>query len=209
MPAVRQLAKQLGVTLEVDHGHRPGWSAITAEDVEGAASGGDGATRRRPRRRPRPTPGEERMSAPRPAAARSPSHMRHAIATAAHFTFVAECDMTADGRVTASGSRARARARRRQAHATSPYVVKALSRVAQALPDAQREPRRRARRDRHQARPPHRRRDRDARRAHGAGDPRRRSPHAVRPRARDRAPRRGGAGAEAQARASSRAARSP
>ena len=96
-PAVRQLAKQLGVPLEAIAGSGPG-GAITADDVKRAA--------------PAATPAATKPASPAPAATtpagnasdeRVPlrgmrrkiaDHMRHSIDTAAHFTFVAECDMT-------------------------------------------------------------------------------------------------------------------
>jgi pyruvate dehydrogenase E2 component (dihydrolipoamide acetyltransferase) len=105
-PAVRQLAKQLGVALEAVAGSGPG-GAITADDVRAAAGGA--------------TPAAATGAAPAPAAPdgrsaasgagvesaeagriplrglrrRIAEHMRHSLDTAAHFTFVAECDMTA------------------------------------------------------------------------------------------------------------------
>ena len=102
-PAVRQLAKQLSVPLESIAGSGPG-GAITADDVKRA---GPAATDS-----PAATPAATKPASPAPAATtpagnasdeRVPlrglrrkiaDHMRHSIDTAAHFTFVAECDMT-------------------------------------------------------------------------------------------------------------------
>ena len=86
MPAVRQLAKELGVALDTLAGSGPG-GAITADDVRRAANGGgQGAA-------PSP-PGEQRIRL-RGLRRKIAEHMRHSLDTAAHFTFVAECDMTA------------------------------------------------------------------------------------------------------------------
>ena len=74
-PAVRQLAKQLSVPLESIAGSGPG-GAITADDVKRAGNASDERV---------PLRGLRRKIA---------DHMRHSIDTAAHFTFVAECDMT-------------------------------------------------------------------------------------------------------------------
>jgi pyruvate dehydrogenase E2 component (dihydrolipoyllysine-residue acetyltransferase) len=131
-PAVRQLAKQLGVSLESIRGTgREG--AISADDVKRAAANGatpvaaGGATPAAGGAAPtaggakpaaggaRPAtaaPGGTGPAAPAPTTSASASagpeervplkglrrkiaeHMRRSIATAAHFTFVAECDMT-------------------------------------------------------------------------------------------------------------------
>jgi pyruvate dehydrogenase E2 component (dihydrolipoamide acetyltransferase) len=98
-PAVRALAKELGVALESVPGSGPG-GRIVADDVRAAAKSGPGAI--------------ATAAAPAPAAAatvksdepeeRVPmrglrrkiaEHMRRSVSTAAAFTFVAECDMTA------------------------------------------------------------------------------------------------------------------
>src|SRR5262249_28669684 len=107
MPAVRQLAKQLGVALETVPGSGPG-GAITAEDVGRAANGAASPARaalappapaaaapRAPAaHRPAPAvPGEQRIPL-RGLRRKIAEHMRHSLDTAAHFTFVAECDMT-------------------------------------------------------------------------------------------------------------------
>ena len=89
-PAVRALAKQMGVTLERVTGTGPD-GRISMDDVRAAAyapatpSGADApdgsdATTRIPLR------GLRRKIA---------EHMRHSLSTAAQFTFVAECDFTA------------------------------------------------------------------------------------------------------------------
>ncbi len=99
-PAVRALAKQMGVALESLAGSGPG-GAVTAEDVKRAAGAGAAS----------PAPGAEAAGAagPGPAAANPDEErvplrglrrkiaeaMRRSIETAAHFTFVAECDFTA------------------------------------------------------------------------------------------------------------------
>jgi pyruvate dehydrogenase E2 component (dihydrolipoamide acetyltransferase) len=86
-PAVRALAKELGVALESVRGSGPG-GRITADDVKGAAGGAAAS----------PAP------AALPAGGRIPlrglrrkiaEHMRRSLSTAAPFTFVAECDFTA------------------------------------------------------------------------------------------------------------------
>ena len=85
-PAVRALAKELGVALESVRASGAG-GRITVEDVKAAAT----------------------QAAPTPAAAEGPEervplrglrrriaeHMRHSLSTTAQFTFVAECDFTA------------------------------------------------------------------------------------------------------------------
>jgi pyruvate dehydrogenase E2 component (dihydrolipoamide acetyltransferase) len=95
MPAVRQLAKQLGVALETVTGSGAGGS-ITADDVRRAAGAGNGEART--------ADGETAAAGVTAAEERVPlrglrrkiaEHMRHSLQTAAHFTFVAECDMTA------------------------------------------------------------------------------------------------------------------
>jgi len=136
-PAVRQLAKQLGVALESIGGSGPG-GAITADDVKRAAGGGAGAA-------PAPSaparPAAAAPDAPAPAAPgveseeagrvplrglrrRIAEHMRHSLDTAAHFTFVAECDMTA---VVEHRDRLKAKAGAEGARLTYlAYIVKAL-----------------------------------------------------------------------------------
>jgi len=89
-PAVRQLAKELNVGLETLSGSGPGGS-ITAEDVRRAASTGPSHTSATP---PSAAAAEERIAL-RGLRRKIAEHMRHSLDTAAHFTFVAECDMTA------------------------------------------------------------------------------------------------------------------
>ena len=91
MPAVRALAKELGVALEEVPGSGPG-GAITAEDVRRAANGGRPGPASAPARPA--APGEQRIPL-RGLRRKIAEHMRHSLDTAAHFTFVAECDMTA------------------------------------------------------------------------------------------------------------------
>jgi pyruvate dehydrogenase E2 component (dihydrolipoamide acetyltransferase) len=141
-PAVRQLAKQLGVTLESVAGSGPG-GANTADDVRAAAGGAAPAVAVRTA-----TPAAATGTAPAPAApdGRAPAsgveaaeagriplrglrrriaeHMRHSLDTAAHFTFVAECDMTA---VVEHRSRLKAKAESAGVKLTYlAYIVKAL-----------------------------------------------------------------------------------
>ena len=118
-PAVRQLAMQLGVTLETLAGTGPGGS-ITASDVRQAASAAQTSGSRAAAPRPGPTAAPaaraEVVAAPGGPEERLPlrglrrkiaEHMRRSIETAAHFTFVAECDMTeVSGRLAALKPRA-------------------------------------------------------------------------------------------------------
>ena len=139
-PAVRQLAKQLGVALESVAGSGPG-GAITADDVKRAGARGTstavGATATAaaaatgtPTAATRGTapPGVEAAEAGRVPLRglrrRIAEHMRHSLDTAAHFTFVAECDMTA---VVEHRQRLRAKTEADGIKLTYlPYVVKAL-----------------------------------------------------------------------------------
>jgi pyruvate dehydrogenase E2 component (dihydrolipoamide acetyltransferase) len=91
MPAVRALAKELGVALEAVSGSGPG-GAITAEDVRRTANGASAVPA--PTRSATAAPGEKRIPL-RGLRRKIAEHMRHSLDTAAHFTFVAECDMTA------------------------------------------------------------------------------------------------------------------
>lgn len=85
-PAVRALAKELGVALESVRGTGAG-GRITAEDVKAAATSAA------------PTPaaseGPEERVPLRGLRRRIAEHMRHSLSTTAQFTFVAECDFTA------------------------------------------------------------------------------------------------------------------
>ncbi len=115
-PAVRQLAKTLGVDLAGLAGGGPG-GAITADDVRRAATGAAGvgvgaaaagatpAPGRAgpgsaapapggPAPAPKPDEPEERVPL-RGLRRRIAEHMRHSLDLAAHFTFVAEADFTA------------------------------------------------------------------------------------------------------------------
>jgi len=85
-PAVRQLAKQLGVALEALAGSGPG-GAITADDVKRAVAGPAA-----PAAGSQPNAGERVPL--RGLRRKIAEHMRHSIDTAAHFTFVAELDAT-------------------------------------------------------------------------------------------------------------------
>jgi len=125
-PAVRQLARQLGVALESVTGTGPE-GRITADDVQRAAGSAPG-----PGARPAPAaagpakagaPGEERIPL-RGLRRRIAEAMRRSLDTAAHFTFVAECDMSA---VAAHMARTKPRAERAGVPLTYlTYVVKAL-----------------------------------------------------------------------------------
>ena len=147
-PAVRQLAKQLGVALESLAGSGPG-GAITADDVKrsagatptagaattpAAASSGastaaaSGATAARA---PRDDEPEERVPL-RGLRRRIAEHMRHSLATAAAFTFVAECDFTD---VLAHREQSRSRADAAGIKLTPlAYVLRALIEPLRAFP---------------------------------------------------------------------------
>lgn len=84
-PAVRQLAKQLGVAIESIAGSGPG-GAVTADDVKRAAPGAAAP--------PRAADALEERVPLRGLRRKIAEHMRHSLDTAAQFTFVAECDMT-------------------------------------------------------------------------------------------------------------------
>jgi pyruvate dehydrogenase E2 component (dihydrolipoamide acetyltransferase) len=121
-PAVRQLARQLGVALETVRSTGPG-GRITAEDVQRAAAAVEGAP-------PGPAQGSRAAAGPeervplRGLRRRIAEAMRRSLDTAAHFTFVAECDMSA---VAAHLARTRPRAERNGVPLTYlAYVVKAL-----------------------------------------------------------------------------------
>ena len=96
-PAVRQLAKQLGVALEGIRGTGPG-GAVTAADVRGAAQPRGAETTSTLTAAPAaaaPASGSEERIPLRGLRRRIAEHMKRSITTAAHYTFVAECDMTA------------------------------------------------------------------------------------------------------------------
>jgi len=92
-PAVRQLARQLGVALETLAGSGPGGS-ITTDDVKRGVSAGAGGGAAAPATAA-PAAGAEQRIPLRGLRRKIAEHMRHSLDTAAHFTFVAECDMTA------------------------------------------------------------------------------------------------------------------
>ncbi|HET9325578.1 MAG TPA: dihydrolipoamide acetyltransferase family protein [Candidatus Eisenbacteria bacterium] len=92
-PAVRQLAQQLGVALEGIAGSGPE-GAVTADDVRRAAEGGPAKAAAPAKTAPATPSGETRVPL-RGLRRKIAEHMRHSLDTAAHFTFVAECDMTA------------------------------------------------------------------------------------------------------------------
>ena len=117
-PAVRALARELGVDLARVGGTGPD-GRITAEDVRGA--GGSPAA---PSAAPAPaTEGEERVPL-RGLRRRIAEAMRRSLDTAAHFTFVAECDMA---EVVAHRNGLREKARGAGIKLTYiPYLVQAL-----------------------------------------------------------------------------------
>ncbi len=103
-PAVRALARELGVALEAVTGTGPS-GRITADDVRGVApasapgTAGTGATTSAPASAPapaaRPASSDETRVPLRGLRRKIAEHMRHSLSTAAQFTFVAECDFTA------------------------------------------------------------------------------------------------------------------
>jgi pyruvate dehydrogenase E2 component (dihydrolipoamide acetyltransferase) len=119
-PAVRQLAKKLNVRLESLQGSAPG-GRITTEDVEKAARGAAGAV---PPASAGPAAGPEERVPLRGLRKRIAEAMRRSLSTAAPFTFVAECDMSA---VVAHRAALKARAEQEGIKLTYiAYVVKAL-----------------------------------------------------------------------------------
>jgi pyruvate dehydrogenase E2 component (dihydrolipoamide acetyltransferase) len=92
-PAVRQLAKQLGVALESLAGSGPG-GAITADDVKKAATSPAAPAASAPAATTATLLREERIPL-RGLRRKIAENMRKSLDTAAHYTFVAECDMTA------------------------------------------------------------------------------------------------------------------
>jgi pyruvate dehydrogenase E2 component (dihydrolipoamide acetyltransferase) len=96
-PAVRALAKELGVALEYVVGSGPG-GRIVAEDVRRA--GGSAPTPASAASASHSAPGASNSGAVtrvplRGLRRRIAEHMRRSLSTAAQFTFVGECDMTA------------------------------------------------------------------------------------------------------------------
>src|SRR5882672_4031188 len=124
-PAVRQLAKQLGVAIEGLRGTGPG-GAISADDVKRAAgSGAPGAAA------VAASADEERVPL-RGLRRRIAEAMRRSIETAAHFTFVAECDFTA---LAAHRAAHRAAAEAQGSKLTYlAYIVKALAPTLREFP---------------------------------------------------------------------------
>src|SRR5262245_24944784 len=131
-PAVRQLARQLGVGLESVTGSGPG-GTITAEDVTRAVEARrDGASAT-----PSAAAGSAKASTPaarmdepeervplRGLRRRIAEHMMHSVQTAAHFTFVAECDF---GAIVEHRARVKARAEAAGVRLTYlAYVLQAL-----------------------------------------------------------------------------------
>jgi pyruvate dehydrogenase E2 component (dihydrolipoamide acetyltransferase) len=133
-PAVRQLARQLGVGLEAIAGSGPG-GAITADDVKRAAEGGartPAAATDVGAAASVPSEGAEERVPLRGLRRKIAEHMRHSLDTAAHFTFVAECDMTA---VVAHREALLASARKRGVSLTYlAYLVQALVEPLQRYP---------------------------------------------------------------------------
>ncbi|MFN8586255.1 MAG: dihydrolipoamide acetyltransferase family protein [Candidatus Eisenbacteria bacterium] len=109
-PAVRAMAKSLGVDIETLTGTGPR-GRVTADDVKAAADartagGAKPAAAASPDRAPATVATSSTRTAPAPASpgSRIPlrglrrkiaEHMRHSLSTAAQFSFVAECDFTA------------------------------------------------------------------------------------------------------------------
>ncbi|HEY3216789.1 MAG TPA: dihydrolipoamide acetyltransferase family protein [Candidatus Eisenbacteria bacterium] len=129
-PAVRQLARELGVSLERLAGSGP-QGRITAEDVRAAAAApaakaSQAASAVGAPRMPESTADaarEERVPL-RGLRRKIAENMRRSLDTAAHFTFVAECDLSA---VVAHRERALMRARQAGVSLTYlAYLVKAL-----------------------------------------------------------------------------------
>jgi pyruvate dehydrogenase E2 component (dihydrolipoyllysine-residue acetyltransferase) len=117
-PAVRALAKELGVALESLRGSGPG-GAIVADDVRRA-----GATLAATSAAASPPSGPEERVPLRGLRRKIAEHMRRSLDTAAHFTFVAECDLTD---IVVHRERLKARAAPSGAPLTYlAYVVKAL-----------------------------------------------------------------------------------
>jgi pyruvate dehydrogenase E2 component (dihydrolipoamide acetyltransferase) len=98
-PAVRALAKQMGIALETIKGTGP-HGRITADDVHAAASGAatptpsSAAGASPARTAPAPANAAETRQPLRGLRRKIAEHMRHSLSTAAQFSFVAECDFT-------------------------------------------------------------------------------------------------------------------
>jgi len=127
-PAVRALAKQMGVALESLAGSGPG-GAITADDVKRALPAGATAAAAGS---PAPAAADEERVPLRGLRRRIADAMRRSIDTAAHFTFVAECDFTA---LAAHRAAARAKAEAAGLKLTYlAYIVKALGPTLREFP---------------------------------------------------------------------------
>lgn len=102
-PAVRALAKQMGIALETVKGTGP-HGRITADDVHAAAAtsapgaasvpAGTASSTRTAPEAPAPAGVAETRQPLRGLRRRIAEHMRHSLSTAAQFSFVAECDFT-------------------------------------------------------------------------------------------------------------------
>ena len=127
-PAVRALAKELGVPLESVRGSGAS-GRITADDVKAAASAnasGAGTPA------PAMAQGPESRIALRGLRRRIAEHMRHSLSTAAQFTFVAECDFTALVEHRASAKSAAEAAGVKLTYLA--YIFRALPSVLQQFP---------------------------------------------------------------------------
>ena len=93
-PAVRQLARELNVALERIAGTGPG-GRVTADDVRAAAARAPGTPSGGAATAPQGSTAPEERIPLRGLRRKIAEHMRRSLDTAAHFTFVAECDMTA------------------------------------------------------------------------------------------------------------------
>jgi pyruvate dehydrogenase E2 component (dihydrolipoamide acetyltransferase) len=124
VPAVRALAKELGVVLESISGTGPG-GAIVADDVRRAKAGAPASATAVATTAPASSPsGKEERVPLRGLRRKIAEHMRRSLSTAAQFTFVAECDLTA---VVAHRERLKPRATTAGVPLTFlAYVVKAL-----------------------------------------------------------------------------------
>ena len=124
-PAVRQLARQLGVALEGRAGTGPG-GAFTVDDLKRAApraAGSSGGGVGVPSAAVPSSADEERIPL-RGLRRKIAEHMRHSLSTAAQFTFVAECDFSA---LVAHRASLRSRTEAAGIKLTFlPYIVKAL-----------------------------------------------------------------------------------
>ena len=133
-PAVRQLARELGVALEALAGTGPA-GRIVAEDVRRAAAAprGKPAAAGAPGAKPAAAAaGPEERVPLRGLRRRIAETLRHSLDTAAHFTFVAECDMSA---IAAHLARTKPRAQAAGIPLTYlAYVVKALAEPLQQFP---------------------------------------------------------------------------